>query len=205
MLELQDVNHSRFGILLWRNKTGTFQTDVSAVYLEEEEWSIHWKESPAYSDSVMLVGCFATSGAGNLQHVEMPNGSNEVSGNHRNKYQAFCKEAETWMSVDLPTGTRCQANLKVYQGLGRSPGSSLDMNPTDGIWRRWLQQANSRISMNCRPLPIRNRLRFLRNLGHFQWNLEKPLVILVVLSYLNYSCLICFLQTAENLQFCHTE
>jgi len=36
---------------------------------------------------------------------------------------------------------------------------------------------------------------------HFQVNLGKPLETFVVLSYFNYFCLICSLQTAKSLHF----
>ena len=68
--------------------------------------------------SVMLCGCFASSGTGNLRHVESKMDS------IKRTCHAICEEAEAWMSLDFPTRQWFQAYLKVQLRLGfrRSPG-----------------------------------------------------------------------------------
>ena len=61
-----------------------------------------------------LRGCFSSSGTGNLQRVE---GKMDSIIDPGRKHQALCEEAESWASLDLPTGQRSQEYLKVHQSL----------------------------------------------------------------------------------------
>jgi len=48
----------------------------------------------------LLCGCFASSGTGNLQHVE----GKMDSFKYQEIWHAVSEESEAWASLDLPTG-----------------------------------------------------------------------------------------------------
>ena len=128
--------------------------------------------------SVMLWGCFASSGTGNLQRVEGKMDSikyQEILGENVmpsvRKLKLGCywtfqqdndpkhtsKSTEAWFQKK---SSKIVMTTLVSGHHSRLTWTLLKIS--GGIWKRRLRHANPRFFVNWRPLPMRNGLRLLR-------------------------------------------